>query len=288
MAVPTGCFTRSAIAAVSTSRLVDTTDVAAYQAGFNDRTQLVWGETIGNPRMTVPDLKQLAEIAHARGAIIGVDNTFGSPALVRPLEHGIDIVMHSATKYLGGHSDCLGGTLAVADQKLFDDLYFIQNSTGAVLDPFSSFLVARGLKTLDLRVREQASTAMKLADWLSQHPHVSSVLYPGLPEHPQHDIATRQFDGWLRSDADVRACRQHPANGNRLRINAALSSGCQFGGGGVLDRTAGNDVTRQLRRRGPSQIRNHRWLDPLVRWSRIVRGFKRRLGLGHQERARIT
>ncbi len=175
--------------------LVDTTDLAAYEAAFNNKTKLVWGETIGNPRMTVPDLKQLAALAHARGVIIGVDNTFGSPALLRPLEHGIDIVMHSATKYLGGHSDCLGGTLAVAEQKLFDDLYFIQNATGAVLDPFSCFLVARGLKTLDLRVRAQADTALKLANWLSQHPKVSTVLYPGLPDHPQHAPASRQFDG---------------------------------------------------------------------------------------------
>jgi cystathionine beta-lyase/cystathionine gamma-synthase len=175
--------------------LVDMTDLSAYQAGFNQRTKLVWGETIGNPRMTVPDLTRLAEVAHAHDAIIAVDNTFGSPALIRPLQHGIDIVMHSATKYLGGHSDCLGGTLAVAEQTLFDELYFIQNATGAVLDPFSCFLIARGLKTLDLRVREQGSTALQLAEWLSGHPHVSSVLYPGLSNHQQHQLATAQFAG---------------------------------------------------------------------------------------------
>lgn len=125
--------------------LVDMTDTAAVDAAINDRTRLVWAETIGNPRLTIPDLAQLAEIAHARGVRIGVDNTFGTPALLRPLEHGIDIVMHSATKYLGGHSDCLGGTLAVADSELLEELYFIQNATGGVLDPMSSFLVARGL-----------------------------------------------------------------------------------------------------------------------------------------------
>jgi cystathionine beta-lyase/cystathionine gamma-synthase len=175
--------------------LVDMTDVAAYEAGFNERTKLVWGETIGNPRMTVPDLSKLVEIAHARGALIGVDNTFASPALIRPLEYGLDIVMHSATKYLGGHSDCLGGTLAVSDEKLFDELYFIQNATGAVLDPFSSFLIARGLKTLDLRVRAQSETALQLANWLADRHDVRSVLYPGLPDHPQHGLATELFAG---------------------------------------------------------------------------------------------
>ena len=141
------------------------------------------------------DLPQLASIAKPRGILVGVDNTFGTPALVRPLEHGIDIVMHSATKYLGGHSDCLGGTLAVADKELFDRLYFVQNATGAVLDPLSCFLVSRGLKTLGLRVVEQSRTAMQLAQWLEDHPRVRRVLYPGLPSHPQHELAARMLEG---------------------------------------------------------------------------------------------
>jgi cystathionine beta-lyase/cystathionine gamma-synthase len=175
--------------------LVDMTDLSAVEQAINDRTRLLWTETIGNPRMTIPDLPSLAQIAHQRQVRIGVDNTFGTPALLRPLEHGIDIVMHSATKYLGGHSDCLGGTLAVADRGLYDDLNFIQNATGAVLDPMSSFLVARGLKTLDLRVRAQSDSALRLANWLQQHPRVSQVLYPGLASHPQHKRATEWFDG---------------------------------------------------------------------------------------------
>ena len=175
--------------------LVDLTDLEAFKAAFQDNTKLVWSESIGNPRMTVPDLQQLSLISHDNGALIGVDNTFASPALCRPLEFGLDIVMHSATKYLGGHSDCLGGTLAVADQELFDQLYFIQNATGSILDPFSSFLVARGLKTLDVRVREQSATALKLARWLESHSGVRTVLYPGLDDHPQHKIAEKQFDG---------------------------------------------------------------------------------------------
>jgi cystathionine beta-lyase/cystathionine gamma-synthase len=175
--------------------LVDMTDLRAVETAMTQRTRLVWGETIGNPRLTIPDLAALAGIAHAKGARIGVDNTFGTPSLVRPLEQDIDIVMHSATKYLGGHSDCLGGTLAVSDQTLLDELYFIQNATGAVLDPMSCFLVARGLKTLDLRIREQSTTALRLAEWLESHPRVKEVLYPGLASHPQHEIATRLFNG---------------------------------------------------------------------------------------------
>ena len=175
--------------------LVDMSEASAVEAAIGDRTRLVWAETIGNPRLTIPDLHQLAQIAHEKGAKIGVDNTFGTPVLLRPLEHGIDIVMHSATKYLGGHSDCLGGTLAVADPALFDELYFIQNATGAVLDPVSCFLVARGLKTLDLRVRAQSETALRLAVWLQQHPRVREVLYPGLPSHRQHTRASQLFDG---------------------------------------------------------------------------------------------
>ncbi len=175
--------------------LVDMIDSSAVAAAMTKNTKLVWAETIGNPRLTVPDLAELAKIAHAGGAIIGVDNTFGTPALLRPLEHGVDIVMHSATKYLAGHSDCLGGSLAVAEPKLFDQLYFIQNATGAVLDPISCFLTARGLKTLDLRIREQSQTALQLAQWLQSQPAVKQVCYPGLPGHPQHERASRLLDG---------------------------------------------------------------------------------------------
>ena len=178
-----------------TVTLVDMTDTAAVAAAINEKTKLVWAESIGNPRLSIPNLRELAEIAHAKNALIGVDNTFGTPVLVRPLEHGIDVVMHSATKYLGGHSDCLGGTLAVSKPELLDELYFLQNSTGAVLDPLTCFLVSRGIKTLDLRVREQSATALQLARWLESHPKVRSVLYPGLESHPQHALACEQFDG---------------------------------------------------------------------------------------------
>ncbi len=178
-----------------TVTLVDMTDVDAVASAITSKTKLVWAETIGNPRLTIPDLARLAEVTHQAGAIIGVDNTFGTPALLRPLEHGIDIVMHSATKYLGGHSDCLGGTLATREKSLHDELYYVQNATGAVLDPLSCFLVARGIKTLELRVREQSATALRLSHWLMDHPHVKEVLYPGLATHPQHERARQTFTG---------------------------------------------------------------------------------------------
>ncbi|MEM6688686.1 MAG: PLP-dependent aspartate aminotransferase family protein [Planctomycetota bacterium] len=169
--------------------LVDMTDLSAVRDAVNENTRLIWIESIGNPQLTIPDLGAIADYAKSRGILTGVDNTFGTPVLVRPLESGIDIVMHSATKYLGGHSDCLGGTLSVADAKLHEKLYFVQNATGAVLDPLSCFLVSRGLKTLKLRVLEQSKTAMRLATWLQGYPMVKRVIYPGLPDHPQHDRA---------------------------------------------------------------------------------------------------
>jgi len=184
--------------------LVDFTDINAIAAAIRPETKLLWGETIGNPQMSILDLPKISQLAKDAGVLFGVDNTFGTPALLRPLEHGVDIVMHSATKYLGGHSDCLGGTLAVADRTLFDQLYFIQNATGAVLDPMSCFLLSRGIKTLDVRVRAQSETALQLAIWLQQHPRVSRVLYPGLEEHPGHSLAKQlmgeHFGGVLTFD----------------------------------------------------------------------------------------
>ncbi|WP_413431259.1 trans-sulfuration enzyme family protein [Crateriforma spongiae] len=178
-----------------TPTLVDATDPAAIEAAIKPETKLIWVESIGNPQMTVPDLAAIAAIGRRHQVITAVDNTFGTPALCRPLEFGFDIVMHSATKYLGGHSDVLGGTLATGREDLYRELAYVQNATGAVMDPMSCFLVARGLKTLDLRVRRQSETAMRLALWLSQHPRVARVLYPGLEDHPQYDLARSQFDG---------------------------------------------------------------------------------------------
>jgi cystathionine beta-lyase/cystathionine gamma-synthase len=175
--------------------LASSTNLKAFAAAFTPQTKLVWIESPGNPQMSITDIAAIAEIAHARGALVGVDSTFATPVLTRPLELGADIVMHSATKYLGGHSDLLGGALVVREKSLFDRLYFLQNATGSVMSPLDSFLASRGLKTLELRVREQSSTALQLARWLQGDPRVNRVLYPGLPDHPGHEIAARQMQG---------------------------------------------------------------------------------------------
>lgn len=175
--------------------LADATDLKQFEAAIRPNTKLIWIESPGNPLMSITDIAAVAEIAKRHGCLLGVDNTFATPVLTRPLELGADIVMHSATKYFGGHSDVLGGALVVKDAELFKRLYFVQNATGAVLGPFDSFLVSRGLKTLDLRVREQCRTAQKLAEWLAADQRVRRVLYPGLASHPGHAIAQRQMEG---------------------------------------------------------------------------------------------
>lgn len=168
---------------------------ARLEAAITPATKLVWIESPGNPRMSITDITACAEVAHRHGALLGVDSTFATPVLTRPLELGADIVMHSATKYIGGHSDLIGGALIVRDKTLFDELYFVQNATGGVMGPLESFLCSRGLKTLELRVREQCRTAQRLAEWLAGHKQVAAVLYPGLPTHPGQEIAERQMSG---------------------------------------------------------------------------------------------
>jgi len=167
----------------------------AVERAMRQNTKLVWLETPGNPLLSITDIAACSQVAHARGALLAVDSTFATSVLTRPLELGADIVMHSATKYIGGHSDLLGGALLARDQELFQRLYYIQNATGAVMGPLEAFLCSRGLKTLELRVREQCRTAALLADWLTHHPRVAQVYYPGLPEHPGHAIAKRQMEG---------------------------------------------------------------------------------------------
>jgi cystathionine gamma-lyase len=182
---------RSGIAA----SLVNTTDPDAVARAIRPETKLLWLETPGNPLLSITDIAACAEVAHARGVLVAIDNTFASPVLTRPLELGADIVMHSATKYLGGHSDVLGGALVLKSPELYDRLYFIQNATGGVMAPLESFLCSRGIKTLELRVLEQSRTAQKLAEHLRQHPHVERVFYPGLASHPGHELAARQMHG---------------------------------------------------------------------------------------------
>lgn len=176
-----------------TVSLADSTDLAGWEAAIRPQTRLAWIESPGNPLMSITDIAACAEIAHRHGVLLAVDNTFATPVLTRPLELGADIVMHSATKYFGGHSDALGGALVVSQPDLYKRLYQVQNATGGVLGPFESFLVSRGLKTLELRVREQSRTAQRIAEWLAEDPRVRRVLYPGLREHPGHELAMRQM-----------------------------------------------------------------------------------------------
>ena len=181
-------------------------DADQVRAAMQNNTKMVWIESIGNPLMSIPDIPEVAEIAHAGGALLGVDSTFAPPAILRPLELGADIVMHSATKYLGGHSDCLAGVLAARDPALHQELYFVQNATGAVLGGLECFLLQRGIKTLELRMREQCKSALQIAKWLEVHPKVKRVLYPGLPSHTNHVRATKymgdQFGAMISFEID--------------------------------------------------------------------------------------
>jgi cystathionine beta-lyase/cystathionine gamma-synthase len=161
---------------------------------LDERTRIVWLETPTNPLLNLVDIHAAAEAAHQAGAMVVVDNTFATPYLQRPLELGADIVMHSTTKYLGGHSDVVGGFVATNDHTVAERLYFLQKSLGAVPGPFDSWLVLRGLKTLAIRMRQHSENARRVAEYLSTHQSVESVLYPGLPGHPGHEIAKRQMD----------------------------------------------------------------------------------------------
>ena len=174
---------------------VDTTDLAATAAAMRPNTRLIWLETPTNPMLRVSDIAGTAAIAHAHGAWLGVDNTFASPALQRPLTLGADFVAHSTTKYLGGHSDVVGGVLALNDTALYEQLKFLQNAIGAVPGPMDCFLTLRGIKTLALRMTRHCQNATQIAQFLADHPAVADVIYPGLESHPQYELARRQMDG---------------------------------------------------------------------------------------------
>ncbi len=176
---------------------VDLTDPVAFESAIKPNTRLVWIETPTNPLLKIVDIAAISAIARKRGILVAVDNTFASPILQRPLEHGADLVMHSATKYLNGHSDMVGGMLVVGDNaELAEQLAFLQNSIGAVQGPFDSFLALRGLKTLHLRMKAHCENAQALAEFLETHPAIEKVIYPGLKSHPHHDLAKRQMDGF--------------------------------------------------------------------------------------------
>ncbi|AGB14849.1 cystathionine beta-lyase/cystathionine gamma-synthase [Halovivax ruber XH-70] len=176
---------------------VDATDVDAVDAAIDERTKLVWLETPTNPLLRLCDIEAIAELAHDRDALVGVDNTFLSPYFQQPLDLGADLVAHSTTKYINGHSDSIGGAVITDDAALAEELELTQQITaGGVLSPFDSYLTLRGVKTLPLRMRQHESNAMALAEFLDDHPAVRAVHYPGLESHPQHDLATRQQSGY--------------------------------------------------------------------------------------------
>ncbi len=172
---------------------VDTTDLGAVAAAIRDETKILWIETPSNPLLRITDLAAVARIARERGALSIVDNTFATPYLQRPFAHGIDLILHSTTKYLGGHSDVVGGALAVRDPELGERLAYLQNAAGAVPSPMDSFLVHRGVKTLAIRMDRHSANAARIASFLVAHPRVARVHYPGLPSHPGHEIARRQM-----------------------------------------------------------------------------------------------
>jgi cystathionine gamma-lyase len=175
---------------------VDMTDAGNVRAAMTPRTRLVWIETPTNPLLKIVDIAAVAQVAHAGGAVVGVDNTFATPYLQSPLALGADLVHHSSTKYLGGHSDVIGGALVTSDEGLHARLKFLQNAVGAVPSPHDCFLLLRSTKTLHVRMDRHCENAMKVARFLAEHPRVERVSYPGLPSHPQHAVAQRQMRGF--------------------------------------------------------------------------------------------
>jgi cystathionine gamma-lyase len=191
---------------------IDFNDAEALENTFKSNTRLLWLETPTNPLLEIVDLEKAAVAAHAHDVLVCVDNTFATPILQRPLEFGCDIVMHSTTKYLGGHSDVIGGLNVVADKALAEQMRSINIAIGAIAGPFDAYMVLRGVKTLELRMQRHEENAAVLAAWLEQHPLASKVIYPGLSSHPQHELAARQMDGFggvlsFVLDGDIDAVR---------------------------------------------------------------------------------
>lgn len=175
---------------------VDLNDASALKAALKPNTRMIWAETPTNPMLKLVDLEKVSAFAKKHDLLLAVDNTFCSPMVQRPIEFGADIVVHSATKYLNGHSDMVGGIAVAANEELAERMAFLQNSVGAVAGPFDAFLALRGVKTLALRMRAHCQNALELARWLEKHPAIERVIYPGLKSHPQHALAKRQMDGF--------------------------------------------------------------------------------------------
>jgi cystathionine gamma-lyase len=209
---------------------IDLTKTAAIEPLINSKTKLFWLETPTNPLMNIVDIKACTDLAKKHKIIVAVDNTFASPYLQNPLDLGADIVMHSVTKYLGGHSDVIMGALVINDEKLYQELAFIQNSCGAVPGPQDSFLVLRGIKTLHLRMERHCLNGRKIAEYLKQHPKIGKVYWPGFPDHPNHAIAKKQMSDFggmlsftLKDDSMEKA--------NKLMVSVELFSLAESLGG---------------------------------------------------------
>ena len=172
---------------------VNMLDINNIKEKINNKTKLIWAETPTNPMMNIIDIKEVCDLAHQNNIMVGVDNTFATPYLQNPLELGADVVMHSVTKYLGGHSDVIMGALVTNDDKIAEEIYRIQNSSGAVCGPMDSFLVLRGIKTLHLRMQRHCENGKKIAHFLNDHPLIDTVYWPGLKDHPNHEVAKSQM-----------------------------------------------------------------------------------------------
>jgi len=191
---------------------VSGTATEEFDAALENETKAIWIETPTNPLLRVVDIEGVARIAHAHGALLIVDSTFTSPCLQQPLRLGADIVVHSTTKFLGGHSDLIGGAVILSDERLHEKVRFAQNAAGIIPGPLDCWLVLRGIKTLALRMERHCSNAQKIAEFLSQHPKVAEVIYPGLPSHPQHHLARKQMAGYggmvtIHLNGDLERCR---------------------------------------------------------------------------------
>jgi cystathionine gamma-lyase len=178
------------------TKQIDTSDLKAVAATLSDRTRLVWIESPTNPRLLITDIEAISKLAHARGALVVVDNTFATPCFQQPFELGADVVVHSVTKYLAGHSDTVQGVALAKEAAIFEPIKFLQNATGAVPSPFDCWLTMRGLKTLELRMQRHEENAIAIANALNGHPLVRRVYFPGLASHPGHDIARKQMTGF--------------------------------------------------------------------------------------------
>lgn len=179
-----------------TTTFVDGTNPAGIESVITKHTKLIWIESPTNPLLKLSDIREIARVAKAKGVLLVVDNTFATPYFQKPLDLGVDIVVHSVTKYINGHSDVVGGAVIVNDEKLYEQIKFYQNAAGGILGPFDSWLTLRGLKTLSVRMKQHGENAQKIAEFLSENQNVLKVNYPGLPSHPQHELAKKQMSGF--------------------------------------------------------------------------------------------